>query len=328
MKTFRWAVLGPGKIAHKFVQDLVFVPNAKLYAVGSRNLERAKLFAEEYNAEKYFGSYEELVNCPEVDVIYIATPHSEHYQNTLLCLKAGKAVLCEKAFAINSKQVAEMVDLAQKSKVFLQEAIWSRFHPAVQQVLAIVKSGQIGQVRHIQADFGFKAVPDPNGRLFNPHLTGGSLLDIGIYPIFISKLLLGQPVQIKALAVMSETGVDQNCAMAMQFNNGATASLFSTLMANTPTVCSIYGDLGKIEMHSRFHETKGFTLTIDGQKPQVFETKRLGNGYSYEAEDVQRCLANHQTENDLLPLSFSVELMEILDQVRQQIGLIYPQEMA
>ncbi len=326
MKIFNWGILGPGKIAQKFAQDLAFVPNAKLYAVGSRNLERAQNFAKEHNAITYFDSYEALVNCAEVDIIYIATPHSEHYKNTLLCLNAGKPVLCEKAFAINSLQLQEMVTLAQHKKIFLQEAIWSRFHPAIIQILNIIQSGQIGEIVHVQADFGFKANPDPEGRLFNPNLTGGSLLDIGIYPIFISKLILGQPTLVKAIGTLTSTGVDQNCSIAMKFKNGATASLFSTLMANTPTVCSIYGTLGKIEIHSRFHETKGFTVIIDGQEPQVFETERLGNGYSYEAADAQRCLLENRIENNLLTLSFSQELMQILDEVRMQIGLQYPQE--
>lgn len=326
MKIFNWGILGPGKIAQKFAQDLAFVPNAKLYAVGSRNLERAQNFAKEHKAITYFDSYEALVNCAEVDIIYIATPHSEHFKNTLLCINARKPVLCEKAFAINSAQLAQMVALAKSKKVFLQEAIWTRFHPAIIHVLTIIQSGQIGKIVHIQADFGFKANPDPEGRLFNPNLTGGSLMDIGIYPIFISKLILGQPTVIKAIGTLASTGVDQNCSITMQFENGATASLFSTLMANTPTVCSIYGSLGKIEIQSRFHETKGFTLTLDGQESQFFETERLGHGYSYEAADAQRCLQENKLENNLLPLLFSQELMQILDEVRMQMGLQYPQE--
>ncbi|MES2796354.1 MAG: Gfo/Idh/MocA family oxidoreductase [Bacteroidota bacterium] len=326
-KKYNWGILAPGGIAQKFADDLQFVPNARVHAVASRSLERAEAFAQKYGAQHAFGSYEELVNCPDLDVIYIATPHSEHYANTLMCLNAGIPVLCEKAFAVNSKQLTEMVALARSKKIFLQEAIWTRFHPSIAKVMAILAAGTIGKIVHIAADFGFMAGSDLNHRIFNPNLTGGSLMDIGIYPLFISKLLLGNPETIKAVAVKAVTGVDMNCSMALNYTSGATASLFSTVGAVTDTTCTIYGDKGKILIHGRFHETKGITVFEEGQEPQFIECERLGHGYSYEAEDVQRCLAEGLTENNKLPLSFSLELMAILDEVRHQIGVVYPEEM-
>lgn len=323
----RWGILACGKIAEKFADDLVaHVPDGVVYAVASRDLMRAQIFGQKYGATKVFNSYQELVDCPEVDVIYIASPHALHYEHTLLCLEAGKAVLCEKAFAINTTMVKEMIEKSKEKNLFLMEAIWTRFHPAIAQTLDIIQSGQIGDIVHIVADFGFKAVYDEEARLFNPSLTGGSLYDIGIYPLFISKLILGNPKEMKAVATFAPTGVDSNTSISLSYENGATASLFSTLNAQTDTTCTIYGSKGKIFLHGRFHETKGLTLEIEGQEPQIFETERLGHGYSYEAQEVQNCLKLGKIESDKLPLQFSLELMELLCEIRQQIGLVYPQE--
>jgi predicted dehydrogenase len=324
----RWGILACGNIATKFADDLVaHVPDAVVYAVASRDISKAQAFGERYNATKTFGSYQELVDCPEVDVIYIASPHAQHHGHTLLCLEAGKPVLCEKAFAINTSMVKEMIAKSKEKNLFLMEAIWTRFHPTIAKTLEIIHAGQIGNIVHIVADFGFLANYDENARLFNPALTGGSLYDIGIYPLFISKLLLGNPKEIKAVATLAPTGVDMNTSMALSYESGATASLFSTFAANTDTTCTIYGTKGKIFLHSRFHETKGMTLEIEGEEPQIFETERLGWGYSYEIEEVQRCLKLGWTESDKLPLQFSLELMELLCEVRRQIGVVYPQEL-
>lgn len=322
----RWGIIGCGKIAEKFADDLMSVPNAVLNAVASRSLEKAQEFAKPYNCPNSFGSYDELANSGLVDVIYIATPHAQHCENTLMCLEAGVPVLCEKAFAINSQMVKSMIAKSQEKQVFLMEAIWTRFHPAINQIKEIIENGTIGEIKHIVADFGFLANYDPEGRLFNPELTGGSLMDIGIYPLFISKLLLGIPSQVKAVGVMAPTGVDMNMSIALAFPSGATASLFSTLAAQTDTTCTIYGTKGKIFIHGRFHETFGFRLTIEGEEPQEIATERNGWGYSYEAIDVQRCLAEGRIENDKLPLQFSLELMELMDEIRAQVGLKYPQE--
>jgi predicted dehydrogenase len=327
-KIWNWGIIGPGKIAHKFVQDLqAHVPNARVHAVASRSLDRSQAFATEYNIANVYGSYHEMLSCPNLDIVYIATPHSQHYQNTLLCLNAGIPTLCEKAFAVNSRQVSEMIDLAQTKKIFLQEAIWTRFHPATLQVLDWVKSGKIGEIVHIAADFGFKTNLTPEGRLLNKELTGGSLMDIGIYPLFISKLLLGEPKTIKAVGALSATEVDLNCSMSLNYESGATASLYSTIQAHTTCEAHIYGSKGKIKIHSRFHETHAITLEQDGEPPITLETERLGNGYSYEIADAQRCLEEGRNENNLLPLKFSQELMAQLDIIKKQIGVVYPEDL-
>ena len=330
MKTdqpIRWGILACGGIARKFADDLTHAKNGHLAAVSSRDIKRAQEFASHYDPSvKAFGSYEDMLSSGEIDVVYIASPHGLHYEHTMLCLEAGIPVLCEKAFAINSKQVAAMIAKAREKKLFLMEALWTRFHPSIAKLQEIIASGVIGDIKHVVADFGFKAEYDEEARWFNPHLTGGSLLDIGIYPLFISKLLLGQPLEMKATGVMAPSGVDMNCSIATKYASGATASLFSTFAAQTDTTCTIYGTLGKIYMHPRFHETKGMTLTIYGGEETVIETERLGWGYSYEADAVQVDLHAGRTENAWMSHQFSQELMGLLDEIRSQIGLTYPNE--
>lgn len=323
----RWGILACGGIATKFADDLVYVTNGHLAAVASRDLSRAEAFARRYSPTvKAYGSYEEMLASGEIDVVYIASPHGLHYEHTLLCLEAGIPVLCEKAFAINSGQVDRMVAKAQEKNLFLMEALWTRFHPSIAKLQALLASGVIGDIVHLVADFGFKAEYKEEARWFNPHLTGGSLLDIGIYPLFISKLVLGEPLTLKATGVMAPTGVDMNCSIATSYASGATASLFSTFAAQTDTTCTIYGTLGKIFMHGRFHETKGMTLTVYDGEETVFETERKGWGYSYEADAVQEDLRAGRTQNAWMTHQFSQELMRLLDQIRSQIGLIYPNE--
>ena len=320
MKTdqpIRWGILACGGIARKFADDLTHAKNGHLAAVSSRDIKRAQEFASHYDTSvKAFGSYEDMLSSGEIDVVYIASPHGLHYEHTMLCLEAGIPVLCEKAFAINSKQVAAMIAKAREKKLFLMEALWTRFHPSIAKLQEIIASGVIGDIKHVVADFGFKAEYDEQARWFNPHLTGGSLLDIGIYPLFISKLLLGQPLEMKATGVMAPSGVDMNCSIATKYASGATASLFSTFAAQTDTTCTVYGTLGKIYMHPRFHETKWMTLTIYGGEETVIETERLGWGYSYEADAVQVDLHAGRTENAWMSHQFSQELMGLLDEIR------------
>jgi predicted dehydrogenase len=330
MKTdqpIRWGILACGGIARKFADDLAHAKNGHLAAVSSRDIKRAQEFASHYDASvKAYGSYEEMLSSGEIDVVYIASPHGLHYEHTMLCLDAGMPVLCEKAFAINSKQVSAMIQKAREKNLFLMEALWTRFHPSIAKLQEIIASGAIGEIKHVVSDFGFKAAYDEEARWFNPHLTGGSLLDIGIYPLFISKLLLGQPLEMKATGVMAPSGVDMNCSISTKYASGATASLFSTFAAQTDTTCTVYGTLGKIYMHPRFHETKGMTLTIYEGDETVMETERLGWGYSYEADAVQEDLHAGRTENAWMSHQFSQELMGLLDEIRAQIGLTYPNE--
>ncbi|MDJ0365371.1 Gfo/Idh/MocA family oxidoreductase [Hymenobacter sp. H14-R3] len=326
MRTFNWAILGPGKIARKFAQDLALVPQARLHAVASRSLSKAQAFAADFGAAHAVGSYEELLAVPDIDAVYIATPHSEHHAHALLCLRAGLPVLCEKAFAQNAGQAQEMIAVAQAGGVFLMEAFWTRFFPAVAQALALVAAGHIGEVKHLVADFGFATPYQPASRLFDPALAGGSLLDIGVYPLFISQLFLGVPHAVGAVATPAPTGVDLNCAVSLAYPSGATASLFSTIAADTDNRCVLYGTKGKLQLLGRFHAPTGVQVQLTGEEPQVFPSPTPGLGYHLEAAHVQQCLAQGLAESPLLPLAFSLQLMQQLDAVRRQIGLRYPGE--
>lgn len=325
-KTYNWGIIGPGKIAHKFAQDLSKLDNARLSAVASRSQDRADEFARQYSAPYAYDSYEALLECPELDVVYIATPHSEHYTNTMTCLEAGIPVLCEKAFAFNAKEAKEMADLAQRKQVFLMEALWTRFLPTTQKILELIQSDAIGRVLSVKADFGFKAGYDPNSRLFNPELAGGALLDIGIYPVFIAYLMMGSPERIQALARMGQTGVDEELGLIFQMADGRMAHLHATLLANTKTEAFIYGEKGTIHIHTRWHEPTHFSLIGADRRPQNYHFDYHTNGYSYEAQEVMRCLDEGLTESPLWPLRQTLELMEILDRIRGEIGLVYPGE--
>lgn len=319
----RWGILGPGRIAHKFAQDLLTLPDAQLYAVASSDGQRANEFAETYNIPHAFDAYDKLLTLPDLDVVYVATPHVKHHEHVLMLLNGGVAVLGEKPFAMNSEQVREMVDAARTKKVFLMEALWSRFMPGVEFALDLVQSGAVGRVLSVKADFGFKAPFLPDKRLFNKNLGGGSLLDIGIYPLFLAYLILGKPSTVKALATFGTTGVDEQCGMVLQFDDGPTALLDSTIIATTDCLGVIQGETGQIRIHSRFHETKGVTLKRDGEPDKVFAFNRDTHGYDYEARHVMQCLAEGKTESPVWSLDDSLNLMALLDAVRAEAGIVY-----
>lgn len=320
--TYKWGILGPGKIAHKFAKDLAEVPGAELYAVASRSITKAEEFAKEFNATKFYGSYEELVNDKDVDIVYIATPHVFHYEHSLLCLKHKKAVLCEKPFAMNKQQVNEMIQTAKKENVFLMEALWTYFLPHYQYVLKLIRSEKFGKINSLEADFGFVAPFLPEKRLFNKNLGGGSLLDIGIYPVFAALTLLGKPDSISAKAEFSETGVDESCKIDFNYQNGVHARLFSTIKKMTPTIATIIFEQATVTMNRRFHEPTSVTILQNNQEETIsFDVNT--NGYNFEAEHVQQMLAEGRTESTKMSFEKSLELIGLLDDIREEIGLIY-----
>ncbi len=318
----RWGILGLGKIATKFTKDLLTLPGAKLQAVASRDLIKARGFALEYGATSAYGSYEELAQDPEVDVVYIATPHVSHSSYSLLCLNHKKAVLCEKPFAMDSDEVNEMIQVAREKKVFLMEALWTRFLPHYQYVLNLVESKKYGEVISVEADFGFKAPFDPENRVWKRELGGGSLLDIGIYPIFAALTILGYPTEVLAVGSFAETSVDQETKMIFSYPSEQTAVLRSSLVCNTPTEAIVYCKEGTIKINTRFHEPSSVSIiTKDGPIEKTFDYKTIG--YSYEAQHVMECLWQKKTESNLWTLQNSLELISLLDEVRIQIGLQY-----
>ncbi|MFT5749405.1 MAG: putative dehydrogenase [Ancylomarina sp.] len=321
-KKINWGIIGLGKIANKFAADLQLSNSSVLYAVASRNGEKAKIFSEKYNSNKIYESYEELADDPEIDVIYIATPHTFHFENTMMCLKKGKGVLCEKPMGINYREVETMIREAELRNLFLMEGIWTRFIPATEKLLEILYNKSIGDVLFIRADFGFKADSNRDGRIYNKKLGGGSLLDLGIYPIYLSLITLGIPIDIKAMARMTDTDVDGYCSMIFDYENGAKAILESTIEADTPTEANIYGSKGSLKLHSKFHHTDKITISQNGEK-EVLDIKYKGNGYIYEIEEVNKCLLNREIESSKLPLKISTDIITLIDRIKGEIGLTY-----
>lgn len=317
-----WGIIGLGKIAHKFAADLLLSPHAVLHAVASRDVEKAKAFKDQYRANLHYDSYEALVKNPDVDVIYIATPHAMHFENTMLCLKNGKNVLCEKPMGINQQQVDTMVAAAQSRKLFLMEGIWTRFIPATTKVIEILENKTLGELLFMRADFGFKAPKYLEGRIYNKKLGGGSLLDLGIYPIYLSILALGMPQDMKVMARFTKTHVDSYCAMLFNYTNGAKAILESTIETDTPIEAVIYGSQGTLKIHSRFHHAEKLTLSQEGTDT-IMHIAYTGNGYIHEIEEVNYCIANNMMESDKLPLTISTQVNSVIENVKSKIGLSY-----
>lgn len=325
IEEIRWGIVGPGNIAHSFAKDLSLVEGGRLTAVASRNLDRANSFATEYGAENVFGSYQELFESDTVDVLYIATPHTSHCELTLEALHHKKAVLCEKPMGINKKEVDRMVTAAKEADVFLMEALWSRFNPAIRKVKQLIESGTIGKLEYLYADFGFYALDrDEKGRLLNLDLAGGSLLDIGIYPIFLSYLLFGMPKTIKANSRFHSTGAEIQTSMLFEYQN-AQALLYSGLTSKSEMKAEISGQEGTLFLHPRWHEAQGYSLEKNNEL-EHFELPTVGKGYSHEIEEVQDCLRAGKKESGMWSLQNSQDLVSLLDTVRKETGITFPFE--
>lgn len=321
-KTYNWAILGCGKIAKKFSEDLKLLPNAKLYAAASRNLDNAKHFAAEMGYEKAYGSYEEMVNDPVVDVVYIATPHTMHLEHSVLCLSHKKAVLCEKAFAMNVKEVQQMAEASRKHQTFLMEAFWTIFQAKFLKIIELSKDKELGQLRFIKSDFMFNADFDPDKRLYNIDLGAGSLLDIGIYPIYRSLVFLGKPDAIKTMAHIRPTGVEDSICMLFSYDNGAMAVLtssFESSCKNETELCFEHGFI-KFERDPEYP----ILLEKNGLRQEIGFDLPKGMGYELEAAHVMECLDQGLIESPVLPLSASLDLMEIMDAVRKDAGIVFP----
>lgn len=314
-KKIKWGILGCGKIAHKFASDLLLSADAVLYACASRDVEKSKEFAQIYGATQYFGDYESMVKCAEVDIIYIATPHSFHYEHSLLSMNNGKHVLCEKPMGINEQQVLSMIETAASQKVLLMEAMWTAFLPAILDIKDTIASDAIGDIRYMTADFGFKADYHPHSRLFAPELAGGSLLDIGIYPLYMALLILGMPQGLKAVGGFADTGVDTECTMMLSYEHGQSASLYSSITSHTDTKCEIYGTKGKILIPGRFHEADHYILNKTDQSPIKCEVGRIGFGYFHEITHAHYCLSHQLIESPIMDHQTSINLVRLMDQI-------------
>jgi len=325
-KKIRWGILATGSIARVFAADLKLLPEAELTAVGSRIKASADKFADEFDIPLRFGSYAELAACPDVDAIYIATPHPFHKENTVMCLNAGKAVLCEKPFAMNAREAQEMIDAAKSNGVFLMEAMWVRFTPLFQKVRQWVTDGLIGNVRLIQSDFGFHSKRGVDSRVFRPDLGGGSLLDVGIYPISMASFIYGcQPETIQSSLRFGHTGVDEQAAMIFSYNGGKMAVLSSAITLWTQRETLIFGTKGFIHIYGPWHQLQKVCVHVNDE--DTIETfPRLGRGYGYQALEVMNCLREKRTESTIMPLSETLEIIKTLDTIRSQWNFKYPTE--
>ena len=322
----RWGILGTGGIAHKFAQALEFIPDAELAAVGSRALSSAEAFAKEFDVPCAHGSYQALVEDPDVDVVYVATVNSWHHKNCLDALRAGKPVLCEKPFMVNSEEAEEVVSLAREKQLFLMEALWTRFIPAFEQARQMWESGVIGDVRVVMSELCFTIDRIPPSHPFNSELAGGSMLDMGAYPIMLAYMLFGEPDTIASLAHIGETGVDEQTGMLFGYRGGQHALGYSSFNVQSPIEATVVGTKGYIRLHTPFFCPPGFTLHLNGMDSEVFNIPYEGNGWNYEAVEVMQCLRSGKLESDMVPHQETLALMRIMDRIRAQIGLKYPFE--
>lgn len=321
-KTYNWGIIGTGFIAQKMAEALAFVPNTKLHAVASRSIDTANVFAQKYNCKAY-GNYEAIANDPDIDIAYIATPHHLHCENTLMCINKGKHVLCEKPFAVNSTEVHRMIDAAQAKGVFLMDALWTRFNPRIIKAKEYIDSGKIGKVKLFRANFGERKPYAPDNRFFSKQLIGGSLLDMGIYPLFVAQYIMGKPASVAALAGIGKTGVDNNCGFLLGYNSDALSVINSTIVAETDSKVTIYCEKGTMYFSEFVYAPNKIEVVHLNGETEDITVPVTGNLYNYEATEVVSCLNEGKTQSDIWSLNDSVILMNTLDTIRQQIGLVF-----
>jgi predicted dehydrogenase len=324
VKKYKWGILAPGKMSAKFTKGLQVLENAELFAVGSRDIGRAKKFAKEYGFKKYYGSYEELAKDTELEIIYVASPHSFHHEHTLLCLKNNKNVICEKAFALNYREVEEMISEAGKRNLFLMEALWPPFQPFYKKAAEILNSGILGKIVHLNGYFSFIAPYDPNERKFNLALGGSSLLDIGIYPVIDALTFLGVPSEVKASAVFGKTGSEESVNIIFSYPGGEMATLYSSFRTDTGIGCKILCENGNLTVSRGRDMNQRTILELHGKEKQEFKFLPEAMGYHWEADEVMRCLDKGRTESPVVPHSFSRELIKTLDRIREAAGIVFP----
>jgi len=323
MKAYNWGILGTGNIAHKFARALMLLGNAHLYAVGSRDAEVAANFASEFGFNRYYGSYEEMVADPDVDVVYISSPHSFHMEHTLLALRNGKHVICEKPMSITAQEVSVMMEEARKDGLFLMEALWPPFQPSYLKAEEILRSGKMGRLVHMRGKFAFVSPYDPELRTYNLSLGGGSLLDIGIYPIMDILRYMGEPESIVAASVLAPTGADESASVIFKFSDGRLAEAYSSF-ANMGGVSTEFNcEKGNIIVTRGRDRNQHLIIEYPNDTDDRIFTPPA-QGYQYEAAEVMSCLDKGLTESTVVPLSFSLTLARTLDAVRVKAGVKYP----
>ena len=323
----KWGILSTGHISKKFADALAILPEAELVAVASRDIETAQKFAEKCNVPKAYGTYEELAADPNIDVIYIGTPHSFHFENSIMCMRKGKAVLCEKAFAINAAEAREMVRVAREENIFLMEAMITRQVPLIKKVLDWIKEGRIGEVRMVKASRCARGEFKPGARHLTPELGGGSLLDVGVYVIsFASMIYKKSPVEVVGLSHIGELGSDEQGVAILKYDGGEIADLSFALKTAGVNEAYILGTEGYIKFDDVFAVPTKASLFINKVEVDAIDEPIIGNALNYEAEEVMRCLKLGLKESPFMPLDESVQIMEIMDHIRKPWGLVYPND--
>ncbi len=323
LSRLRWGIAATGKIAASMCEALRTLPDAEIVAVGSRTRQAADAFAQRFGIPRAHDSYEALWADDAVDIVYIASPHSHHHHQTIAALDAGKHVLCEKAFAVNAAQAREMVEAARRNDRFLMEAMWTWFIPAVVEVRQRVLAGDIGELKVVEANFGFR-VTEPDGRHRRIDLAGGAMLDIGLYPVTFARYLAGDPVDVKVSGSLGDTGVDATVGGVVTYSSGALGVFHTSLDMATSLDASVYGTVGRIDVDAPFWFPTRFTVRVAGQEPEHVEIPH--QGLAHEAAHAMQRIREGHLESDVIPLATSVSTMELLDDIRAQLGVIYPEE--
>lgn len=327
MRVVKWGIIGAGNIAVKFATALNSLDHTELTAIASRDLTKAKEFATRFHIKKAYGSYEDMIRDPEIEVIYIATPHTEHKAHAKLCMEAGKAVLCEKPFTLNYSQARELIDIAKTNNVFLMEAMWTKFLPATKIVKQWIENKVIGDIKYMNVSFGFRTEFDPSSRLYDPKLGGGALLDVGVYPLSYVIYLMGRlPDQVSSSAHIGQSRVDELNVITLQYNEGMLASISSAVCAATGSDAVIIGEKGRIVIPNFWTAESAEVYDANGKLLDSFFHPFTSNGYVYEAEEVNRCIIEGKKQSDIIPLNDTLDIMKLLDDIRADWGLVYPSE--
>jgi predicted dehydrogenase len=316
-----WGVVGPGRIAEGVVADARHVPGAEFVAVASRSAERAAAFAAKHGIARIHDSYQAIVDDPDVDVLYIATPHPQHRAVALAALRAGKAVLVEKSFTVTPEATREIVDVARSSGTFAMEAMWTRFHPVVVQLRELLADGVIGDVRSVQGDLGVTAPEDPTDRFYNPDIGGGAVFDLAVYPVSFAQMVLGTPDSVTARGILGPTGVDIEESVLMGWDDGRSASVFCSLRSPSPGQFRIFGTGGWIDVLPRFHHPQTIVLHRKGAEPETITEAATGGGYSHELIEVTACVAAGMGESTVMPLADTVAVQDVLGEITRQLGV-------
>lgn len=322
-KIYRWGILGAGKIADKFCTALNYTDSCTVHAIASRNIENAKLYADKFGAAKVYDNYTDLVLDKDIDIIYIATPHAFHFKHTMLCLNHHKAVVCEKPLTLSYQQSAEIIALAAKNKLFLMEGMWTACMPFVDKIKQLIKEDIIGIPQYLQANFGFTAPLDLEGRLFNKSLGGGSVMDVGIYPISLATIIFGEPTAIKSFAKISKTGVDEYANIILEYAEGQSAHALCSITFNTSLEAEIIGTKGRIIIKDPWFKATDFAVYLKDGSSQNFSIPHLSNGFEHEIFEVIRCLNNGLLQSPKVSHHFSLTVSKIMENVLAGAGIKY-----